>query len=247
MEELLRRIRQQYYKVSVHTRSKLKKMLSGATLEDFRDISSYVAYIKAVIHRLSVVGYKVQEEDKLYHLLEGLPNEYGPVKQAIKMPRENPLTWQQTVDQLEDFAQDPTVPGSLNRTSSKKADQAHAALDRRGNKREVCRDYLRGRCNRGSRCPRIHLDGEEARENYFSERRKNIKCFNCGKHGHMARDCPERTNEQRESKQRGDKQRLAGRPRLHDCRRKRERHDTGRHQDGRRRIHRDLRRGHERS
>ena len=119
VESLLRRIRKQYYKDTIQVKSKLRRKLENAKLEDHADLGAYIAHIKVLSKRLQGLGTAISAEDKQYRLLEGLPSDYDMVKQAIKLPREQALTWEQIVFMLEDFADNPRVPGSGHKHRSK--------------------------------------------------------------------------------------------------------------------------------
>ena len=56
-------------------------------LEDHVDLGAYVAYLEGIAKRLGGLGKPVDDEDRLYHLLRGLPDDYRIAKQAIKMPQ----------------------------------------------------------------------------------------------------------------------------------------------------------------
>ena len=57
-----------FYKSTIQTKTKLKKMLEKAQLEDHTDIGAYVAHLKSLIKRLKGMGYNVPDEDAEYRL-----------------------------------------------------------------------------------------------------------------------------------------------------------------------------------
>ena len=79
-------------------------------LEDHADQGAYVAYLKGIKKRLGGLGKPVDDEDRLFHLLHGLPDDYRIAKQAIKMPQDKELTWAEIIFILEDVAEDPQMP-----------------------------------------------------------------------------------------------------------------------------------------
>ena len=114
VEQLLREVRKQLYKATVQSKSKLKKQLHKAQLEDHADLGAYIAHVNTLCKRLAGLGSRVTQEGKEFVLLEGLPADYDAIKQNIKIPREPALTWEQIVFLLEDYA-DPKIPGYARR------------------------------------------------------------------------------------------------------------------------------------
>jgi hypothetical protein len=57
--------------------------------------------------------------------------------------------------------------------------------------KEVCRNYLRGKCNNGVKCPRIHEPSHLSKK-LASDAKAAFtgKCYNCNGNGHMAHACP---------------------------------------------------------
>ena len=62
-EALLRALKHKYAKNTVNARSKLKKQLHSARLEDHADLDTYIAHIKSIVQKLGKTGYNVMEED----------------------------------------------------------------------------------------------------------------------------------------------------------------------------------------
>ena len=179
VEGLLRAVRGQFYKSTIQTKTKLKKMLEKAQLEDHPDIGTYIAHIKGIIKRLKGMGYVVPDEDAEYRLLEGLPPDYESVKRVIRMPRDTPLTWEQIVFMLEDYASDPRIPGSGHKSTSK--DRSHTTHEQQ---RQVCFKFARtGNCRHGDKCRFRH---ESAPGNDAPTR---PKCGYCKKRGHTKGEC----------------------------------------------------------
>ena len=179
VEGLLRAVRGQFYKSTIQTKTKLKKMLEKAQLEDHPDIGTYIAYIKAIIKRLKGMGYDVPDEDAEYRLLEGLPPDYESVKRVIRMPRDDPLTWEQIVFMLEDYASDPRIPGSGHKSTSKNS--SHTTHEQQ---RQVCYRFARtGKCRHGDKCRYRHENapGKDAPT--------RPTCGYCKKRGHTKGEC----------------------------------------------------------
>lgn len=190
VEDLLRLLRGLHYRPTVNTRSKLKRQLFAAKLEDHADLSAYVAHHCNLHARLQTLGYTVEDEDKLHFLLEGLPDDYAPIKQVINLPRSPALTWDDVVKQLTDFADNPRIPGCPTTLRS-----AHAPAVNTANT-EVCNHYSRtGKCKYGSRCKFVHvvkpnIDNNNRRPPHQSSSTSSTTvCDYCKKRGHTAQRC----------------------------------------------------------
>jgi hypothetical protein len=164
VEALLRLIRNKYYKATVQSKTKLRRQLEKARLEDYADLGAYVAHLKSLAKTLRGLGTLISDEDMNYRLLEGLPTDYDLIKQAIKLPRDVPLTWEQMVFMLDDFADDPKVPGSSTRGVT--SDTVHTTQEK-----GTCFAFAKGKCKRGDSCrfrhhkaPASHSDGRLTRK-----------------------------------------------------------------------------------
>jgi hypothetical protein len=177
VEDLLRKIKNEFYRSTVVSKSKLKDQLHSLQLENYTDLSDYIAGLHAIVTRLQGLGYKVDKEDKEYYLLKGLPLDYSPVVQVIKIPRSPALTWDEIVYMLQDFADDPKVIGSTNKTNPKLNKVLTIKSD------ELCRNYALGKCRRGNRCRYRHEDQPG------STPRQRPKCTYCKRTGHMVDKC----------------------------------------------------------
>jgi hypothetical protein len=190
VEDLLRSVRKQFYKATVQSKTKLRKKLMKAQLEDHKDLGTYIAHIDALTERLNGLGSPVPLELKQFHLLEGLPADYDAIKQNIKIPREPALTWEQIVFLLEDYADDPKIPGYSQKTPQ---DAAHSTQNQSNN---ICRAYARnGKCRNGDSCKYKHV----SRPNAPKQQRK--KCNYCKRNGHVEKDCYKKQREEKEKKQ----------------------------------------------
>ena len=127
VEELLRKIKNEFYRSTVVSKSKLKDQLHSLQLENYTDLSEYIAGLHTIVTRLKGLGYNVDKEDKQYYLLKGLPLDYSPVVQVIKIPRSPALTWDEVVFMLRDFADDPKIIGSMSKSNPKQINKVHTS------------------------------------------------------------------------------------------------------------------------
>ena len=87
LEALVRKVRSLFFRKSANTRDALKERLFAARLEDHSDIEAYMGYQQDLVRTLHQLGYSMDEEDRQYYLLRGLPADYQPVVQAVKLPQ----------------------------------------------------------------------------------------------------------------------------------------------------------------
>jgi hypothetical protein len=182
VEQLLREVRKQFYKTTVQSKSKLKKQLQKAQLEDHADLGAYIAHVNSLCKRLAGLGSPVTQEDKEFHLLEGLPDDYAAIKQNIKIPREPQLTWEQVVFLLEDFSDNPRIPGSSQKPH--RSDAAHNIQDSNASTNSnICRHFSKhGNCKFGNNCKYAHVKLPE-------QSLQATKCNFCGNNGHKEKEC----------------------------------------------------------
>ena len=179
VESLLRHIRDRFYRKSAATRNAIKTKLHTAKLEEHNDLEAYITYIDNLILTLAGLGYAVGDEDKRFYLLHGLPDDYDPAKQALSLLDEP--TWETILKCLRDFSQShPSILGS----GSKPRKRLNVVLNtthRQQSSQEICRNYSRGKCNRGQKCRFKHVKTPKLTS--------PMKCNYCGKVGHTDRRC----------------------------------------------------------
>lgn len=193
VEGLLRTIRSQFYRQTAGTRNNLKDKLQNAKLEDFDDFEAYAASLELVISRLSGLGYDVEEEDKVYYLLKGLPVDYEAVKSTLRLPQQPPLSWDQHMHTLREFiANSPSIVGHTTRGKHKDSAFHTREESKRSTYQAICRDFTRGKCRRGNRCRYKHVKPPR-------------KCAHCGKTNHMEKDCWKKQKEDKQKAKDEDK------------------------------------------
>ena len=193
VELLIRSIREQYYRTTVASKSALRDELMAARLEDHDSINEYITYVETLIKRLTGLGKTIDDEDKQYYLLKGLPDDYDPVKMSISTS-EDPLAWERIVFKLRDFASNPKVMGTTASKGKRKKQVYHTQFkhnnkhdkhgNNKGNKQRppACRLFLKGKCTR-SNCKYSHV--QLPNTNNTSDK----KCSYCGKANHTADVC----------------------------------------------------------
>ena len=206
-EDLLRRISEQFYRKTIGGLITLRKELAGTRLEDFADIEYYFVSLTSRmsrIERLQAPPRPFTGEEKAYRLMEGLPADYRPVVQTIKTARP-PLTWQEMLDLLRDFASDPSVLGTTSK-AAKRSNQVLFTASKGGlhqpegvfttrsrleRSKEACRDHAKGRCKRGDNCRFSHTATPTLR----------LPCGYCGMTNHAEDRCFKKQRDERDNTQ----------------------------------------------
>jgi hypothetical protein len=192
---LLKQIRSHFVKATVHTRAQLRDDLHEVRLADHDTLQDYICAVQSIISNLARLGSVCSDEDRVYYLLRGLPSDYDIVKQAIRVrgdklddDDESNSRWAAAVWALEDFASYHPVMGSKRR---KEKDVAY--LSSTTPSREVCRDFLRGRCKRGTRCRFRHVTPPNLSNPAEPSMATSLPCGYCRINGHYQRLLQEKT------------------------------------------------------
>jgi len=183
VEELLFTDRNLFFKDSFTTRSLLRNQLANLDLSKHQDLGGYISHVFHICQRLANQGHPVTSEDRLQYLLRGLPSEYEPIRLNIYDYCSNNdcvMAWEATTSKLLDFVRRrKNIPGAPNTrmsfeagvVSSAGSASSHTVSDNStprnfpgsrvssySKSKEVCRDFLVGRCTRGARCRFAHID-----------------------------------------------------------------------------------------
>lgn len=185
IEQLLRTIRSCFYRSTISTTSSLRELLLNARLANHADIDAYISHISTLCKRLGGLGKAIDDEDKMFYLLRGLGPDYDPIATVIKIPRDNPMAWEQALFLLRDYASNPRVSGTTARKPA--TDSAMVATSppttqraRREQSNEMCRKFLKGRCRRGRECRYTHSEPKGS---------SRPRCSYCTRTGHTDADC----------------------------------------------------------
>ena len=170
-EALLRAVRSAFYSGCMQDKNNLRDRISTILLEEFADIDVYIAELISIRAKLHISRVTYTEEEMLYFLMKGLPDDYSHAKNTILMATPSP-TWKVVVGLLKNLARSPNIAGSTSKLKKSSGQQAFAtttanARNGLGYKPphtgappppsdEVCRDNLKGRCSR-SNCRFKHI------------------------------------------------------------------------------------------
>ena len=174
---LLREIRKMFYRNSAYMRSHLKNKLHSVRLDDFNSVEGLITFIETISKRLTTCGRPVIEEDKIHYLLDALPDAYEGFKTTLMMPAAENIRWLQVVEMLREIAVNPQLPGTTaisrknrdvvmqtddkprpqgnhqRRNNKKNSNNNKTAADDDKSNRPLCRNFAKGFCKNGSKCP----------------------------------------------------------------------------------------------
>lgn len=118
VELLFRSVRGQFYRETAGTKNQLKNKMHSAQLVNYVSLDAYESELLMIFDRLLKLGYKVDDEDRVFHLLKGLPADYDAPKANLRLPKTPALSWEQHMSTLREFVEDhPGVVGSLDHPS----------------------------------------------------------------------------------------------------------------------------------
>ena len=185
VEDLIKEIRQQFYRETAGTKNNLKGKMLNAQLENHDCFESYASALQLIFVRLGKLGCEVNDEDRAFYLLRGLPSDYDMVKSNLELPRPDPLSWAQHMHALREFIA--SHPGIVGGASKHKSENAFSTNDQASPKpqpsQQVCRDHAKGQCTRGSKCRYKHVQAP-------------LKCSYCNKPNHSEKECYSKRRDQ---------------------------------------------------
>ena len=177
-----------------HTSATLEDRFHSLKMNSSTDFLEFVRRIETTANALQDMGEPVRESQKINRLLAGLDSTYTvPKRLLMRMELEN---FEDVVEELTafgleenlitDFATEEPSGGKPGRPSLYNLSEGNNK-NKNNKKKEVCNNYLWGRCKYGKKCHRHHPQGKEGS-------RKGTKCAACGREGHWSAECKRPNN-----------------------------------------------------
>ena len=170
-----------YQAKSLHNKIFLKRRLYTLRMAETTSVTEHINTLNTLFSRLNSLGHKIAELERAEILLQSLPDSYDQ------------LIINYTNNVLSDYIVFDDVAAAVLEEESRRKNKE----DRLGSSKQVeALTMTRGRSTEhGS-------SGSHNHGRSKSRSRKNIKCYNCGKKGHVKKDCwrnkstPETSNSQ---------------------------------------------------
>jgi gag-polypeptide of LTR copia-type/Zinc knuckle len=138
------------------SRLSLLRRFHGMVKDDEQTMSSWVADVRELAHRIKQTGFELQDEHVILVLTQGLDESYHPLIIVLDSALPEELTMDSVITRL---------INEESRRSVKVAEFGASALT-------------------------AYDKGKQGKQG------KNVMCFNCGKKGHYANKCPEKSGEE---------------------------------------------------
>ena len=173
LEALLRTLRGRYYQNTTTSRSRLLTQLFKSNFEDHGTLQGYIDYVNNIGARLADIGKELGDEEKAYHLLRVLPEDYLVPRSHLEAIEAG---YNKCVRHLLDYAlRHPQVRGSGAKGGRSKQPKVAFPTHTGHNEVALCRNHQRGRCKNGSRCRFRH---EEPPANHNNNNNNNGYMYN---------------------------------------------------------------------
>jgi hypothetical protein len=184
IELLLAGVRDFYLKSSLASELRLEDELSSKRLHDFSDLTAYILWLENTVKTLEDMGHTVTERKKIAYLLNGLPEEFTPVKsQLLIQEMTSTVNWKQTIRFTAIFNEKVLPPMAKIR-------KAAAFNVNDDSKRQLCRLFSQtGSCRFGSTCKFVHTQPPAGGQTKWKPP-TGTSCTYCRKPGtHVAAQC----------------------------------------------------------
>ncbi|CAH0564599.1 unnamed protein product [Brassicogethes aeneus] len=177
-KEILQNLDTIYERKSLATQLALRKKLLSLKLQGDTSLIQHFTMFDDLVGELLAAGAKLEETDKVSHLLLTLPNSYDGVITAIETLSEDSLSLAFVKTRLLDHE---VKLSNENRDTSRKV----LLIDKKSDTPEENRFKMSNIPKRHNQFPKFH------QQNKFKGTRKasGLKCHHCGRKGHFKRDC----------------------------------------------------------
>ncbi|KAH9648557.1 hypothetical protein KPL70_025642 [Citrus sinensis] len=157
-----------YEAKSLHNKIFFKRKLYTLRMAESTIVTDHINTLKTLFSQLTMLGHNIEENERAELLLQSLPDSYDQL--IINLTNNNP------VDSL---VFDDVAASVLNEESRRKNKENRQASSQQTEALSV----TRGRST--ERGP----SGSQSHGRSKSRSKKNVKCYNCGKKGHVKNEC----------------------------------------------------------
>ncbi|KAH9659037.1 Integrase catalytic domain-containing protein [Citrus sinensis] len=157
-----------YEAKSLHNKIFLKRKLYTLRMAESTMVTDHINTLKTLFSQLTTLGYNIEENERAELLLQSLPDSYDQL--IINLTNNNPV---------ESLVFDDVAASVLNEESRRKNKENRQASSQQAEALSVTRGRSTERGPSGSQ--------NHGRSKPRSK--KNVKCYNCGKKGHVKKEC----------------------------------------------------------
>ncbi|KAH9667565.1 retrovirus-related pol polyprotein from transposon TNT 1-94-like protein [Citrus sinensis] len=157
-----------YEAKSLHNKIFLKRKLYTLRMAESTMVTDHINTLKTLFSQLTTLGHNIEENERAELLLQSLPDSYDQL--IINLTNNNPV---------ESLVFDDVAASVLNEESRRKNKENRQASSQQAEALSV----TRGRST--ERGP----SGSQNHGRSKSRSKKNVKCYNCGKKGHVKKEC----------------------------------------------------------
>ncbi|KAH9734074.1 Integrase catalytic domain-containing protein [Citrus sinensis] len=157
-----------YEAKSLHNKIFLKRKLYTLRMAESTMVTDHINTLKTLFSQLTTLGHNIEENERAELLLQSLPDSYDQL--IINLMNNNPV---------EGLVFDDVAASVLNEESRRKNKENRQASSQQAEALSV----TRGRST--ERGP----SGSQNQGRSKSRSKKNVKCYKCGKKGHVKKEC----------------------------------------------------------
>ena len=169
-------------KITTHQKGKSMKDFWGLSMESTGlPVDRFIALIQQEAKNLREKNKQILEEDMSSVLLMGLSPDFHVI--ATRLREENQDDFTYIAERVKNYAMDNNLQTKVVKgAKGKGAGDVVFAMG-------VCEAYLKGKCKYGDKCRYTHKAIDEEEAGNLTQKKKEKKCYNCGKSGHFAKAC----------------------------------------------------------
>ncbi|KAH9705857.1 hypothetical protein KPL70_012031 [Citrus sinensis] len=157
-----------YEAKSLHNKIFLKRKLYTLRMTESTMVTDHINTLKTLFSQLTMLGHNIEENERAELLLQSLPDSYDQL--IINLTNNNPV---------ESLVFDDVTTSVLNEESRRKNKENRQASSQQAEALSVTRGRSTERGPSGSQ--------NQGRSKFRSK--KNVKCYKCGKKGHVKKEC----------------------------------------------------------
>ena len=179
---------------------RLKQKFLHCHQQDDEPFMEFYERMRSLAYQLNELDEVIDDADVMSALFTGVADKFYPVVDNLE--NDDNMNLERAVERIRDFEQKLMNRSRRSlKSRSRSEDTFYVNTDV---KKELCRNFARGHCRFGDKCRFQHAATRASNEGKPRNQDK-VKCYNCNKHGHYARDCrkPDKRKDQQKYNRHG--------------------------------------------